>query len=231
MRGAKGYVIGGVVVVLGFGAFSAAQEQKITPAQPQSGRAAEQPAAQPSMMKPRQPAAAGELVMFDFEKGLEDWAIPDWAQTSPDHVGKNVAQSQEFPSHGQSSLQLIASFPGGKWTGAYVERMMYVTDWTAFSGLAADVYLPQNAPEGLKARFILTVGDKWEWTEMNRSLPLKPGEWTTITADLKPGSQDWKFFPDEKFRKDVRKIGIRIESDAKPAYTGPIYLDNVRLAK
>lgn len=227
------YAVVGAVLWCGWSTVSFAQEQKAAaPASSASSMAEQQSAtAQTPAAKPLQAANAGELVIFDFEKGLEEWAIPDWAQTSPDYVGKNTAPSQEFRSRGQSALELVASFPGGKWTGAYVERTMYVTDWSAFSGLAADLYLPQNAPEGLKARFILSVGDKWEWTEMNRALPLKPGAWTTLTVDLKPGSQDWKFFPDEKFRKDIRKVGIRIESDAKPAYTGPVYVDNVRLAK
>ena len=218
----------GAVVIVGFGGVSAAQEQKVA-ASPQAAHV-EQPApAQPSMGQRSSAPAGGGMVIFDFEKGVEEWAIPDWAQTSADYVGKSVAPSQEQQSHGQGSLQVNAAFPGGKWTGAYIERMMYVTDWSAFSGISADVFLPQNAPEGIKARFILTVGDKWEWTEMNRGLSLKPGEWTTITANLKPGSQDWKFFPDDKFRKDVRKIGIRFESDSKPVYTGPMYVDNIQL--
>jgi hypothetical protein len=94
-----------------------------------------------------------------------------------------------------------------------------------------DVYLPYNAPPGLKGRIILTVGEQWTWTEMNRGVALKPGQWTTVTAHLKPGSMDWKFFPDEQFRRDVRKIGIRIESDKTPTYRGPIFIDSVRLQK
>ena len=173
------------------------------------------------------------LVIFDFEGSVQEWAIPDWALTSPDNVSTTVSASQDFVSSGHGSLQMMTSFPGAKWTGAYVERMMYVTDWSPFASIAVDIYVPYNAPAGLKGRIILTAGEQWTWTEMNRGIPLVPDQWTTVTANLKPGSLDWKFFPDEAFRKDIRKLGIRIESDhpTYPTYTGPVYLDQVRLIK
>ena len=177
-------------------------------------------------------AAAAEqepTVIFDFEGNTQDWAIPDWAKESPDSVGKVLSISEEVASHGKGSLQLLADFPGGKWTGAYAEVLMHVTDWSPFGTVAADVYLPPNAPEGLQGRFILTIGEKWEWIEMNRAIPLEPGKWTTIAANLKAGSLDWKFFPTETFRQDIRKVGLRVESDKKPVYSGPVYFDNVRL--
>ena len=172
-----------------------------------------------------------ELVIYDFENGLQDWSIPDWAKDSEDDVGRVLSTSSEVASHGKSSLQLLADFPGTKWTGAYVEVMMNVTDWSQFGSLSFDAYLPPNAPSGLQGRVILTVGDQWTWTEMNRPIKLEPGKWVTIATDLKPGSLDWKFFPTETFRKDIRKVGIRIESEKKTAYSGPIYFDNVRLGQ
>ena len=182
------------------------------------------------------PAASAQqddpLIMFDFEGGTEEWSIPDWAvQNTQDYVGVSATASTEYASHGDHSLQVMANFPGERWTGAYIERIMYVTDWSQFGALAVDLYLPYNAPRGLKARFILGTGDKWTWTEMNRALPLEPDRWTTITANLKPGSLDWKFFPDDLFRKDIRKVGLRIESDHEPAYQGPVFVDQIRLVK
>ena len=175
---------------------------------------------------------SSELIMYDFEGSTQDWGIPEWATTSLDYVGKSVTASEDFASHGKGSLQVLAAFPGaGKWTGAYVEIDVPVTDWSQFGAIAADVYLPYNAPGGLQARLVLSIGEKWEWTEMNRPVKLKPDQWTTVTAHLKPGSMDWKFFPTESFRKDIRRIGIRVESDKGPAYTGPIFIDHVRLIK
>ena len=182
------------------------------------------------------PAAMAQgqtLIMFDFEGTTDEWSIPDWATANTqDYVGASATNSPDYASHGEQSLQVLANFPGGgRWTGAYVERVMYVTDWTQFGQIAADLYLPYNAPKGLKARVILGTGEQWTWTEMNRALPLEPDRWTTITANLKPGSLDWKFFPDDLFRKDVRKVGIRIESDHEPAYQGPVFIDQIRLVK
>ena len=57
------------------------------------------------------------------------------------------------------------------------------------------------------------------------------GVWTHISANLKPGSADWKRTkPTDEFRADVRKIAVRVES-SKPAYSGPIYIDNVVLSE
>ena len=102
-------------------------------------------------------------------------------------------------------------------------------DWSPYSTLSVDVTLPADAPAGLKAKLILTVGENWEWTEMRRSIQLSPGQTTTLTASLVAGSEDWKrTVVDDNFRKDVRKLAVRLESN-KPAYQGKFYLDNVRL--
>lgn len=173
---------------------------------------------------------AAEIVIFSFEGSPEDWAIPDWAKTSGDYAAEGIAVSNEQAKDGEGALEIQAAFPGERWTGVYVERLLDVTDWSAFGQLSASVYLPAQAPAGLKGRLILTVGDEWKWTEMNRAIPLTPGTWTTITANLKPGSMDWSFFPDDTFRQDVRKMGVRIESNPL-SYRGPIYIDDVRLAE
>jgi hypothetical protein len=109
---------------------------------------------------------------------------------------------------------------------------MQYFDWTDYSRIACDVYLPEGAPLGLKGKIILTVGDSWKWVEMSRSFSLQPGKWTTMSADLKPGSIDWRRIEvNDAFRQDVRKIDIRVESNNKPAYTGSIYIDNIRVIK
>jgi len=174
---------------------------------------------------------AETTVLFDFENGLQGWDIPDWAYEKPDHVQESIAVSDKFSSEGANSLQMDVSFPGGKWTGGIVEIMQFF-DWSDYGKIACDVYLPLDGPEGLKAQMILTVGDKWKWVEMSRSYELIPGEWVSLIGDLKPGSIDWRRVQvDEGFRQDIRKIDIRVFSNNKPAYTGPIYIDNVRIEK
>ena len=176
-------------------------------------------------------ARAAEIVIYGFEDGLDGWATPDWAKTSPDYVAKDLAISTDHVEEGAQALKLWADFPGTRWTGAYVEHQVEVTDWTPFGRLSVSVYLPPGAPSGLQGKIILTVGEKWEWTEMNRGIPLTPGKWTALSVNLKPGSMDWKFFPDEQFRRSVQKIGVRVESNKDPVYSGAIFIDNIRLAE
>jgi len=93
---------------------------------------------------------------------------------------------------------------------------MGVTDWT-------------DAPRGLRARLILTVGDDWKWSESNKALRLTPGEWTVIKVSLLADSLDWRRFITDEFRSDVKKIGLRIESNGVP-YEGSIFIDNITLS-
>lgn len=175
--------------------------------------------------------AEESAVIFGFETGLQGWEIPDWAYEKPDHVQKEIKVSDKYSSEGLKSLELDADFPGGRWTGAIVEIMQFF-DWTDYKEVACDVYLPQDAPEGLKVVMVLTVGDTWKWVEMSRSYALMPGEWVMLKGDLTPGSVDWRRVQvDDAFRQDVRKIDIRVQSNNKPAYTGPIYIDNIRVIK
>ena len=174
---------------------------------------------------------ATEIVIYGFEESAEGWAIPDWAKSSADYVATGAAPSQRVAEEGQSSLEIQADFPGGRWVGAYVERQAEVTDWADFHQLFVSLYVPKEAPDGLEARIVLTVGDTWKWTEMNHGIALKPGAWTTIGANLTPVSTDWKFFPDEHFRKNIKRIGVRIESNKQPVYRGSVFLDNIRLSE
>lgn len=171
--------------------------------------------------------AAGE-VLSGFESGTQGWEIPEWALEQEDMVGKEITVAKDFASEGKNSLAISVDFPGGKWNGAIAEVVEYF-DWTPYGKISVDVYLPKEAPAGLKAKIVLTVGEDWKWTEMARTIALTPGQTTTITANLKPGSEEWKkTVVDDNFRKDVRKLAIRVESN-KPAFKGKIYIDNVRL--
>lgn len=174
-------------------------------------------------------AAAGEKLLFSFEKDTEGWGIPDWVLEKDEYVAQGAEVCRDYSNAGKSSLRLIGDFPGRKWTAVYVEIEEYF-DWTPYEKISLDVYLPQTAPIGLTGKIILTVGDDWLWTEMSRKVTLKPGEWTTLTANLMPGSVDWRRTTvTDSFRADVRKMGVRIESNKSSVYQGPIYIDNVRL--
>ncbi len=172
-----------------------------------------------------------EKIFFDFENDLAGWEIPAWSTQNSDYVTKTVEVSKDFASHGQSSMKIVSNFAGSAWQGGLVEIQQYL-DLSAYRVISLDIYVPKGVPEGLKAKIILTVGENWKFVEMSRTVPLMPGQWTTITANIEPGSYDWKrVVPDEKFAADVRKIAIRIESNRTPVYSGPIYIDNIRCGK
>jgi hypothetical protein len=170
-----------------------------------------------------------QKVIFGFEEEIPVWRIPDWCFEKEDYVGENIAVSKKFASEGSSSLELMVDFPGARWTAVYIEVEEYF-DWTPYKSISADIFLPEDVPFGLKANIILTAGEDWKWVEMSRLIKLVPGKWTTITASLIPGSTDWRRIKvTDEFRADVRKLGIRVESNLKPIYKGPIYIDNVRV--
>jgi hypothetical protein len=173
-------------------------------------------------------AHAEDKVLFGFEKDTEGWEIPDWALEKEDYVGKDAAVDTKVADEGKQSLKIDTKFPGGKWTAAYIEIQQYF-DWTPYKAVSVDVYLPEGAPVGLKSKMIATIGESWNWVEMAKGTALEPGKWTTITANLLEGSTDFRAKVDDAFRKDIRKIGVRIESNMKPVYEGPIYIDNLRL--
>ncbi len=177
------------------------------------------------------PSYSREIVLYSFEKDPQGWEIPDWALAKKDHVGRQIGISEFQASDGKYALQFDVEFSGGPtWEGAYVERLIDVTDWSPFGYLSADIYLPKDAPRGLRAKIIVTVGDGWKWAEMNKAIPLTPGEWVVIKVDLTPASMNWRRFIDDSFRADIRKLGIRVESNGKIAYKGPVYIDNVKLS-
>ena len=172
-----------------------------------------------------------DIALYSFEKDPQGWEIPDWAFAKPDYIAKQIGISEFHSSDGKYALEVDTEFTGGtKWEAAYVERLIDVTDWSPFGFLSIDIFLPKEGPRGLRARIILTVGEEWKWIEMNKTIPISPGEWTVIKIDLTPNSMGWRKFIDDSFRSDVRKLGIRIESNGKIAYKGPIYIDNVKLS-
>ena len=176
-------------------------------------------------------AHAEDKVVFGFEKDTQGFEIPEWAMEQEDYVAKNIEVSKDVASEGKQSLKLDCAFPGKVWTAALAEDFEYF-DWTPYKAISVDIYIPKTAPIGLKGKIVLTVGENWKFIEAAKSTQLIPGEWITVSAGLAPGSEDWKkTIVDDNFRKDVRKLAVRVESNKKPEYTGPIYIDNVRLTK
>lgn len=176
-------------------------------------------------------AHSREIQLSSFEKDPQGWEIPDWALAKRDYVARQIGVSEFQASNGKYALEIDCEFTGApSWEGVYVEKVVEVTDWTPFKYFSVDVYLPKDAPRGLRARIILTIGEEWSWAETNKTVPLAPGEWTVLKVDMTPDSTNWRKFLTDEFRADVRKAGIRIESNGKIAYKGPVYIDNVKLS-
>jgi hypothetical protein len=174
-------------------------------------------------------AFGAETTIADFEEADPGkWVIPDWAKEKADHVAKDIAVSKEFAKKGAQSLVMSCQFPGEKWTAGVIELEEYL-DLTDKSKIAVDIYLPKDAPEGLKGNICATYGTGWSWAEQLRNIPLVPGQWTTVEVDIADGSKEWKKVRvDSEFRSDIRKLDIRVISDKKPAYNGNVYIDNIR---
>jgi len=131
---------------------------------------------------------AAETVLFGFEDDTGGWRVPDWALEKEDHVARDLSLSTDWASEGKKSMKVTSEFLGGKWSGAYVEIEEYF-DWSPYSKLLVDVYIPKDAPAGLKGKIILTVGDEWKWTEMSKTVPLNPGPSHHDNGRYSPGKQ------------------------------------------
>ncbi len=166
-------------------------------------------------------------VLYDFENNEDGWGIPGWALEKQDYVATSITQGQNQSTSGKGSLEFHTEFPKGVWTAALVEIPQFI-DLSKADSISVDIFIPENAPVGLKAKMILTVKDTWQFIEMSLGYRLISGKWNTITADLSDGSIDWRTsFVDNSFRSDIRKIAVRIESDGIP-YSGPVHIDNMR---
>jgi hypothetical protein len=190
------------------------------------------PAAPAPATVPSRKPITEERVLFSFEEeDLAGWEIPFWALEKEDHVASAIAMSKEMASEGEASMKVDCNFPGGIWSAAVLELEQYL-DFAPYREVAVDVYIPEDTPLGLRGKIILTVGNDWKFTEMTRTIPLVPGKWVTIKASIEPGSYDWKrTICNEAFRSDVRKVVVRVESNRRPVYQGPVYIDNFRIRK
>jgi hypothetical protein len=168
-------------------------------------------------------------ILYNFAHNENGWEIPMWALDKTDHVARNLKRTSTVGSSGNSSLEFDVEFPGGGWNAALVQVEQYL-DFTGYDEIRTDIYIPPECPQGLRCKLILTVGENWKFIEMSRGTRLKPGEWTTVKASIEEGSNDWRrTVVDEDFKSDIRKIAVRVESNGKQIYSGPIYLDNIRL--
>ncbi len=184
----------------------------------------------PSAYTSSAPTLYGEKVFNDFESDKGGWEIPSWALDKQDHTQKSMEISSDISSRGEKSLRIDSDFFPGKWIASIAEMQRYL-DLSNYDAIAVDVYLPPDSPQrGFRVKLIFTVGEDWKFVEMSRSVKLEPGKWTYLLASLKNNSKDWKWTKvDNAFKEDIRKISLRVEYEGKESYSGPVYIDNLRV--
>lgn len=169
------------------------------------------------------------LTFYDFEEDNQNWEIPDWEFKKTLHPAMSLKRTGKMASKGHSSLELSLVFKKDNCSAAYIETERYV-NLEHNDVIRIDLYVPPDAPKRLRAKFVLTTGENWQFMEMARGKRLIPGTWTTLTANISEKSIDWQSAHiDKHFKTDIRKIALKIES-FHLAYSGPIYVDNIRVA-
>lgn len=166
---------------------------------------------------------------WSFEAPDEDWVV------SPLDPGtKSVQISGDRATAGSHSLAVTGTLPQ-----SFGVTYMPWDDWTGYTQLSFDIFVPTGAPKEFDLWVYLK--DKqyyWYQTAPFRSpttgKPLpgpKPGKWTTVKLDVSPTSTIWKPGGHKKAWERTlyypREFGIRVFSRSK--WTGTICLDNVQL--
>lgn len=182
---------------------------------------------------------AEEKVLFSFEDGTtQGFGVAEWALGDDLNALDSVGVSEKYALDGKYSLEAMCTFRGGKWMGAPVE-LIEDFDWTPYNTASVAIYLPADAPEGLKAQICLNIrGDAdWPWYETIPPVALAPGKWTVVTAKMKPGESNFKKDPktgaafSAESKQNIAKFYVRVVSDKKPVYQGPVYIDKITLSE
>jgi len=199
-------------------------------------------------------AFSAEKILSDFEKDDGGWGVPDWCFEKGDYVCKTSSISADVSNTGTSSLKLLVDFPGNAWKAGIAEYESDGSGLEEYGTISCSFYIPKTAPSGIKAKLILTVedGSEWLWVETMNTIDLTPSEWTVLAASIKSGSRDWMrplgsvisggspndpkvsgaqvYDVKDGFRANIRKIGVRVESD-KTGYAGPVYIDTIKVSE
>lgn len=171
--------------------------------------------------------------LYDFETDIQDWYIPEWCFKKDDNAAVMVSVSKEKASTGQLSLKLGCKFLPLVYSQAYTEvsKKDGFYDLTGYKDIKADVFVPKEATKKFKGELVLTIlteDEEWEWTEVRKPISLVNGEWTMVSANIHVESTDWKQQITKEKRSRVKRIGVRV-STYDNTYTGPVYIDNIRL--
>lgn len=116
------------------------------------------------------PNPTGALPLFSFESGAEGWAAGSWQSNAG-----TVAQSGDFRTDGNASLQVNAA--DGGWFGLDIPSAIDLTGKTRFK------YDLKTTGAGTSTMAALKLGDSWTWCQANGSW-VGAGTTTTVDIDL-----------------------------------------------
>jgi hypothetical protein len=152
-----------------------------------------------------------ETMIYSFESNLENWTIADYWSG-----GQRLDVSVDDATDGEQSLALGLVTTGEGWQegGAFIQPEGGV-DWSAYSQLAVDVYLPEG--DGFLAQIFIKTGDEFTWAN-TADITLVPGQWTTVFANLSVMGNT----------SAIRELGVKVGTSVT-AFDGIILFDNVRL--
>ena len=168
---------------------------------------------------------ANPILLYDFSDGAEDWSMPDWPDANKSPQGQLLACSAI-----DGTLNIPLSFNKRAKTEGFV-NCAPTANWQRFRSVSAEIYVPANAPRGLRGSFFL-MGDGWKWNVPLETLLLEPGQWNRIEAPLNDeGLESYWNVSYGQFVDGLRQVigfGIRItKPDGIEAYQGVFRLDNV----
>jgi len=176
-------------------------------------------------------------LLGSFEPG----AARGWRFDTEVCPGTKAAYSTEAASEGRQSLRVEADFPGELCLIRSFDQE--IMDAGAYDLLTFDVFVPKGAPAHLRAMIYLRDRE-FNWYEELLPEELRPGDWTRLILDLRPGrnglcapllpatgkpahGRPW----DGYSRQRLRALGLRLFASREftRPYKGPVYLDNIRL--
>jgi hypothetical protein len=201
------------------------------------GRQPQEEISHPVLLAPPQTDGKTSWIsLYDFEQGTDGWTMPDWPDANKDEKGAiyHPESSQDFASSGTKALRVPLRFIAGKDAKGFV-GVRPNADWSPFQQVRVAVYLPAGAPTGLHVGFYM-MGGGWKWREAKQTIPLVPGQWTTLEAPLvgKEATDLWNFDATglSQALQGIIDFGVRIEKTGsdQTSYTGPVYLDTVEVA-
>jgi len=137
--------------------------------------------------------------------------------------GAVARPAREAAREGEWGLAITARFPGEVCVARPVDHSFWRYRYLSF-----EARLPADAPRDVRVQVYVRDPDE-SWFEQLLELPLRPGEWTRLLADLSPEApwtgrghgRPW----DGYGRARLREVGLRFFS-GRP-WSGTIALDNV----